>query len=265
MKIGFIGLGNMAGAILGGMLQSGKFEGDTLIGIDRSPEVTKQLAQKIGIAHADDTAAMVADSDVVVLAVKPQQLDAVMPVVRENLRRDALLVTIAAGRSIGYYEAAAPGAAVVRVMPNINALAGAATAALCANAQVSDAQKKVARDIFETMGTVEELAEELFPIFTAIAACSPAYTYLYIDELARAAVKHGMPRAQALSVAASAVFGSARMVMEHLDVHPAELADRVCSPGGSTIEGVLTLRALGFESAVHAAVDATVEKDRRMG
>ena len=154
-------------------------------------------------------------------------------------------------------------APIVRVMPNINARVGASTVAFCANASVADEQKKLVETMLCTIGTVTELPESMFSVFTAIAGSSPAFTYIYIDALARAAVQAGMPKAQALQIAASSVFGSAKLVMESGE-HPYALADSVCSPSGTTIDGVLTLQENAFESTVHKAIKAVIEKDKRL-
>ncbi len=263
MKYGFIGLGNMGSAIIAGMVRSGNFSSDSIYGFDKDAAKIAALESVCGLIAADSIETLCFTCDVVVLSVKPQMFPDVVPTVKTNIRPEALVISIAAGKTLEYFKEKLHGVAVARVMPNINALVGSATSAYCVNEHVTEQQKRYVEAIFKAVGTADELDEKLFSVFSALAGCSPAFTYLYIDALARAAVKHGMPRQQALGIAASAVFGSARMVMED-GSHPADLADRVCSPGGVTIEGVLTLRDKGFESAVHSAVDAMVAKDKNM-
>ncbi|MEG2212956.1 MAG: pyrroline-5-carboxylate reductase dimerization domain-containing protein, partial [Clostridiales bacterium] len=123
--------------------------------------------------------------------------------------------------------------------------------------------KQIVEEMFCSIGVISELAENLFSVFTAICGSAPAFTYLYIDALAKAAVAAGMPRAQALALAAHGVYGSAKMVMES-ELHPGELVDQVCSPGGTTIEGVLALERAGFASGIHQAVAAVIAKDKKL-
>ncbi len=263
MNYGFIGLGNMAGAIIKGMKDSGEFSGDAVYGVNRSPEKTRALAESCGLIPCESVRELCGRCDVVVLAVKPGMLDDVLPDVGQSLKAGALVISIAAGKTLEYLESRLEGAGIVRAMPNINALVGASTTALCRGKRVGEEGFQTAKSVFLSVGTVSEVPESLFSVFSAAAGCSPAFTYLYIDALARAAVREGMPRAGALETAASAVLGSAKAVLE-TGVCPAELADRVCSPGGVTIEGVLKLRELGFENAVHKAFEAMVEKDKRL-
>ena len=253
MIYGFIGLGNMGGAILRGMRASERFKDCGIFAYD--PSVKSDMAKNLGSAAEVCSAA-----DTVIAAVKPQVIESVLRGVADELS-GKLLISIAAGKTIAFLEGClGSDTKIVRVMPNINAAVLSATSAFCASANATEEDRQTARGIFETIGTVTELEEKFFSAFSAIAGCSPAFTYMYIDALARAAVRAGMPRSQALSVASSAVLGSAKMVTES-DEHPMQLCDRVCSPGGTTIEGVMRLRALGFEDAVHEAVKAAIDKD----
>ena len=135
--------------------------------------------------------------------------------------------------------------------------------AFCGNSLKGEEEKSIVRLIFEAAGEVMELDEKLFSVFSALAGCSPAFTLLYVDALAQAGVKYGLPKGVALKVASQAVLGTTRLLQESGE-HPRALADQVCSPGGTTIEGVCALQREGFEAAVQAAVDASLEKDRRL-
>ena len=148
-------------------------------------------------------------------------------------------------------------------MPNINARVLAAASGLCGGKNASREQVALVRRMFETVGTVYELPESQFSAFSALGGASGAFIHLYIDALASAGVKAGLPRALAQDVACQAVLGSAKLTLESGE-HPIALCDQVCSPGGTTIEGVHTLKRLGFESAVQQAVDAVIEKDRML-
>ena len=255
MIYGFIGLGNMASAILRGMRESGKFTDDTLAGYD----VDETKADRVDRMFAGE-AETAEKSDVIILAVKPQFMDGVLAKIRPG---DKPVITIAAGKETGYYEARVPGIRVVRAMPNINAKCLSAATALCAGQAAGEAELALAEAVFGTVGTTLRVPERLFAAFSAVASASPAFSYLYIDALARAGVKAGMPRPMALEAAAASVWGSARLVMESGE-HPVALMDQVTSPGGTTIEGVEALKALGFEDAVHKAVAAVIEKDKRL-
>ena len=263
MKFGFIGLGNMATAIIRGMVKSGSFRQDRFYGYNRSEEKTRALARDYLLMPCDNSGDLAEICDVVILAVKPQMLDDVMPLIAPKMNRSKLVVTIAAGKALAYYEAWLPGVPVIRVMPNMNAAVGASASGICRGEWAGEEQVALVRRMFESVGTVTELPEHSFSAFSAVAGASPAFTYLYIDAMASAAVKAGIPRAQALEIAAAAVYGSAKMLMESGE-HPNVLADRVCSPGGTTIEGVLALHEHGFASAVHAAVAAVIAKDEKL-
>lgn len=170
---------------------------------------------------------------------------------------------MAAGKELAWLEARLGQAAIIRVMPNINAVVGASVTGWCANDAVSAAQKTLAATLLGTFGTAVEVPEKFMGIVSAIGGAAPAYTYLYINALAEAAVQAGMPKGMAVEIAAAMAEGSGRMVRLS-GQHPWALIDRVTSPGGTTVEGLLALQQGGFESAVHAAVQAVLEKDKRM-
>lgn len=264
MIYGFIGLGNMAGAILRGMHASGAFASDMLCGYNRSEGKTRALQSEIGLVPCASAAEVAQKADVVVLAVKPQMLPEVLPQLAPALRAEQLVLSIAAGKPTAYYEAAfdAP-VPVVRVMPNINAKVRAATSAICPGKYATAAHVDIAKAIFSAVGAVFEIPEAQFPAFGAIGGASGAFVHLYIDALASAGVKAGFSRPLAQEIACQVVLGSAKLTAESGE-HPIALLDQVCSPGGTTIEGVHTLKRLGFESAVQQAIDAVIEKDKKL-
>ena len=265
MVYGFIGLGNMASAILRGMAASGAFADDTLCGFNRSEGKTLALWHEIGLVPCQDAAAVAQMADVVVLAVKPQMLPDVLPLVTLEMTKDKLLVSIAAGKPTTYYEAQLPeGVGVVRVMPNINARVGAAASGICGGKFATEAQIQIVREMFSAVGEVFDVPEHLFAAFMALAGASGAFVHVYIDALASAGVKAGLPRPLAEQLATQATLGAAKLTKES-DEHPIALCDQVCSPGGTTIEGVHMLKKLGFETAVQQAVEAIIEKDRKLG
>ena len=264
MTYGFIGLGNMASAIIHGMARSGKFDNDTILGFNRSQGKTLRLQTEAGLVPAQSAREVAEKSDVVVLAVKPQMMGDVLPLIAPVITPEKLVVSIAAGKPTSFYEAAfVPGVPVVRVMPNINAKVLAATTAVCAGTCATAEHLATVKAMFATVGGVYELTEAQFPAFSAIGGASGAFIHIYIDALASAGVKAGLPRPLAQDIAAQTVLGSAKLTLES-DDHPIALCDQVCSPGGTTIEGVHTLKRLGFETAVQQAIEAIIEKDRKL-
>lgn len=260
MHFGWIGLGNMAQAIIKGMLTKGSFEAATILGYNRTYSKSEKLQNELGIIGCLNIEELI-DSEVLILGVQPQQLDTIYEQLQGQLKPSQLVISLAAGKSIATLQQGLKHDNIIRVMPNINAIAGASTTGLAAANGVSDDMKQLAITLFEAVGSVVEVPEEQFDIFSAIAGASPAFTYLYIDSLARAAVLEGMDKSLALEIAANAVLGSAQMVL-HSDEHPWSLVDKVCSPGGTTIQGVTSLQNNHFASTIYEAVNAVIQRDR---
>lgn len=264
MNYGFIGLGNMATAIVKGMIHSGKFEAQHIYGMNRSYDKTNNLALTYNMQACTTIEELMAKVDIIVLAVKPQILPTILPAVRANLRKEQIIISIAAGKTLDYlHNHLGQDVTIFRVMPNINAVIGSSTSCYSTKETTSTAHKQLVEEMFETVGSIVELPENLFSIFTTIGCASPAFTYLYIDSLARAAVREGMPKQMALKIAASSVLGSAKMILESNE-HPMALVDQVCSPGGTTIQGVTSLQANRFEGVIHDAVTAVTKKDHSL-
>ncbi|MDR0846956.1 MAG: pyrroline-5-carboxylate reductase [Lactobacillales bacterium] len=254
MKIGFIGNGNMANAIIT-RLRTHKHFDLYVSGIDFA-EVSAYAAE-LEITAIDGNSALAAEVDVVVLAVKPN----IVPLVLAEIDvKDKLLITIAAGLSLSSY----PDSAVVRVMPNLNARIARAVSAIVANGFVDEAQLAVAKEIVSSIGSVYEIPEKDFSTFTAIAGSSPAFVFEFIDAMSRAALSHGMPKALATEIAANAVAGSAELLaFEH--ANPWDLINQVSSPGGTTVAGSRALHENGFYNTVMQAIDAVIERDQELG
>lgn len=265
MTIGFIGGGNMAGAIIKGLLTAGIYRPGEIFVTDITPERSQECAGRLGVTAADTAQELIDSSDTVVLAVKPGVFPSLLPEIAPLLqRRNPLVLSIAAGKTLGYIEEQLGfSPALVRVMPNINAKVGAAMSAFCANENVTQEQKKLVSRLLRAEGQAQELDEGFFPLFGVIAGSGPAFAYLFIDALARAAVKNGMNKQVALEIAAQTVLGSAKLILESGE-HPWSLIDQVCSPGGTTIEGIAALQENGLETAVRKAVDAALEKDQKL-
>ena len=265
MKTGFIGCGNMARAIIGGIRKSGFAEKEDILVYDVSEEAVKYARDVLQVQTAGSNREVAENADICVLAVKPQMLPDVLPLVTPEMTKEKLLVSIAAGKPTTYYEAQLPeGVGVVRVMPNINARVGAAASGVCGGKFATEEQVQIVRGMFSAVGEVFDVPEHLFAAFMALAGASGAFVHVYIDALASAGVKAGLPRPLAEQLATQATLGAAKLTRES-DEHPIALCDQVCSPGGTTIEGVHMLKKLGFETAVQQAVEAIIEKDKKLG
>lgn len=263
MKIGFIGCGNMASAIIYGALNSNALTAEDVNVYDiYSPACEKIKAEfEVNICESEKDIAL--NSDVVVLAVKPNVLSTVLAQISEAVKeKNPLIISIAAGKTTEFISSALKtDARIIRVMPNINAKVGEAICAYTENELATDDDKAFCEKLFSSIGQVIHLDESYFPLFGVLGGCTPALAYMFIDELARAGVKNGMKKDVALKICAQAVLGSAKMILES-DEHPYELIDKVCSPGGTTIEAVTSLQKDGFNSAIHEAVNKALEKDR---
>lgn len=269
MKLGFIGLGNMASAIIGGILKEGIAESSEIIGSAKTEKTAKEKAKRFGIETCTDNREVAAQADVLVLAVKPQFFKEVAEEIRDVVKEKAMVISVAAGKTIKYIEeqfGASPGGKqlkLVRCMPNTPALVLAGCTGFCVNEQVGREERELAERLLGSFGKAIEVPERLIDAVGGVAGSSPAFVFLFIEALADGAVAEGMPRAQALQFAAQAVYGSAKLVLES-GLHPGELKDMVCSPGGTTIQGVRTLEKGGMRGAVMDAVIACVEKSKEL-
>ncbi len=262
--IGFIGGGNMASAIIGGIIGSGISDRDHIIAADKFPTVVDCLKSRFGIQAFTKNIEISSNADILFLAVKPNMFPTVIPEIKDTIKKDVLIISIAAGQTIEKIEALfGKDIKLVRTMPNTPALVGESMSALCANANVSPEDLAIAEQIFNSFGKCEVVSESLMDAVVGVSGSSPAYVYMFIEAMADAAVADGMPRAQAYKFAAQSVLGAAKMVLETGN-HPGELKDAVCSPGGTTIEAVAKLEENGFRDCVISAQRACVEKSKKM-
>ena len=264
MKIGFIGLGNMASAMIGGMLDTGTFSPDEIIGSAKTQATADRAAQRFGIAAGTDNQETARQADVLILAVKPVFLPEVIAEIKNIVDETKLVISIAAGKSIDWLEQEfGRKLRMIRCMPNTPAMVGEACTCICLKEDVSKQDEETARKIMNSFGKASVLPERLMDAFIGVAGSAPAYVFLFIEAMADAAVLAGMPRAQAYEFAAQTVLGSAKMVLETRQ-HPGVLKDMVCSPAGTTIEAVTVLEEKGMRAAVIDAVNACVEKSRNL-
>jgi pyrroline-5-carboxylate reductase len=263
--IGFVGAGNMAGALIKGLLHSGTVTAAQIQASDVRDERLAELAKEHGITTTKDNAKLAAWADVVVLAVKPQVIDKVLASIGRSLRSRAVVISIAAGVPIESLEARLPaGACVIRTMPNTAAIALAGATAIAPGTHASDDDLSVARRLFEATGRVVVLDESLLDAVTGLSGSGPAYVMLIIEALADGGVKVGLHRETALLLAAQTVYGSAKLLLETGE-HPGRIKDMVTSPGGTAIAGLHTLEAGGLRTTLINAVESATRRSVELG
>lgn len=264
MKIGFIGLGNMASAIIGGILKKGLVEAADICGADKAAVMCEKAQEQFGLEVCADNPAVAAKADVLFLAVKPLFLQSVLEEISSSLKENTVIVSIVAGKSIAFLEKyLGSNQKIVRGMPNTPALVNEGCTGVCANEKVNAEEMKQVLTLLNAFGVAQEVPERLMDAVVGVSGSAPAYVFMFIEAMADAAVLAGMPRQQAYEFAAQAVLGSAKMVLE-TGKHPGELKDMVCSPGGTTIEAVKVLEEKGFRAAVMDAMEACIEKSKNL-
>ncbi len=264
-KIAFLGSGNMAEALVKGLLAAGTAAPDEIVCAEPRAERREELRQRHGVAVVAGNLAAVQQADILVLSVKPQVIDALLEEIAPAVDARKLVVSIAAGVPIAAI-ARKLGAAtrIVRTMPNTPALVGAGATALARGAHATEADLGQAVALFEAVGTAVVVDEHLLDAVTGLSGSGPAFVFLAIEALADGGVKMGLPRHVAMALAAQTVVGAGRLVLETGE-HPGKLKDQVTSPGGTTIAGVHALEAAGFRAALIAAVEAAAIRSRELG
>ncbi len=263
VKIGIIGIGNMGLAILKGLLHLyGKEE---IIFTDVNQERCAAVSEETGVAYVRSNAECANQAKYVILAVKPQYFDGVLKNICNITTEKNVIISIAPGITIGQLkEKLGIEKRVVRAMPNTPALLGEGMTGVCYNdADFDEEERKTIEEIFQSFGKMRKVEERQMSAVVCVSGSSPAYVYMFIEALADSAVKYGLPRDAAYEMAAQAVYGSAKMVLETGE-HPAALKDKVCSPGGTTIAGVSALEEFGFRNAVIKAGDACFVKSENI-
>lgn len=264
MKLGFIGTGNMASAMIGGILKNQILSAEEIIGSNRGSQKRESVKEQFGIYVTENNKEVAEKADIIVLSVKPQFYEEVICEIRDAVHEDQIVITIAPGKTLAWLaEKFGKAVKIVRTMPNTPALVGEGMTAMCPNEHMTEAETAYVRSLLESFGRVEIVPERLMDTVVSTSGSSPAYVFMMIEAMADAAVSGGMPRAQAYQFAAQAVMGSAKMVLE-TGKHPGELKDMVCSPGGTTIEAVRTLEEYGFRSAVIEAMKVCEEKSKQL-
>lgn len=263
IRFGVIGAGNMGEAILNGFLQSGNATRVTTSIFDPDKEKCFALKKRLGVTVADSLETLIYKNDILLVAVKPNICTHIFPEQYDRFSKKAV-ISIAAGWGGERLKKALPeDTRILRVMPNTPAMVGEGMIVFESGDTLTDNEREFANTLFGSVGDVICVEPKLMDAVTAVSGSGPAYVYLFIEALADGGVKAGLPRPVALQLAAQTVKGSAIMV-SRTGVHPGELKDRVCSPGGTTIEAVAMLEQKGFRGAVIAAVDACREKSEKM-
>jgi len=262
MKLGVIGAGNMGMAIINGYIKSGADAADILVYDDYKKGVDKEIS---GIAEYAGIGELVGDSDIVLLAVKPNVIDEVLEEVAKKYTGKAVIASIVAGISVSYMESKlGKTSKIVRMMPNTPSMVNEGMCAACRNVNVTKEEFEGILGVFEGIGLAEEVPENMMDVITGLSGSGPAFVYIFIEALADGAVMNGMPRDKAYRFAAQTVLGSARMVLE-TGIHPGQLKDMVASPGGTTIAGVSSLEKNGFRFAAMEAVTSATMKSKELG
>jgi pyrroline-5-carboxylate reductase len=262
--IGFIGTGNMAEALIRGLLHAGVAEKEQVVGSDPREERCAEMADRYGIRAVGDNLEVASQADILVLSVKPQVMAKVLDQVGKQIHPRALVISIAAGIPLSAIESKLPQARVIRTMPNTPALVGAAATAIAAGGHATEDDIRAARRIFDSVGTTIVLEEAQMDAVTGLSGSGPAYIFLVIEALSDAGVKVGLSRYNAQALAAQTVLGSAKLLIE-TNEHPGRLKDMVTSPGGTAIAGLHTLEAGGLRTTLMDAVEAATRRSRELG
>jgi pyrroline-5-carboxylate reductase len=265
LRLGFIGSGNMANAIIRGIISRGIIRPDHIYAFDVDMDKLKKLSAQLGISVTEDNCQIASKSDIIIIAVKPNAYHEVLSEIKKYLNERHILISIAAGittdliKQLTDYKCK-----VVRTMPNTPALAGEGMTAMASNHHLSTEELKTVKDILLTFGKVEEVPESLMDAVTAVSGSGPAYVSMFIEAMADGGVLAGLPRDLAYRLSIQTVIGTAKLLLEW-GKHPGEIKDMVCSPGGTTIEAIRRLEKQGFRSAIIEAVNACAIKSQSLG
>jgi pyrroline-5-carboxylate reductase len=265
LKIGFLGAGKMASALAKGFIKAGLVTADRLMATDPLEASRHSFSQEIGAKALAENTELLQFAEIVVLAIKPDQVAQVLLEIRSRFTERHLLISIAAGVTLAKIEAALPsGARVIRVMPNAPALVGASASAFALGKAATPEDGKVALRLLSSVGVAYQVKEPLLDAVTGLSGSGPAYAFVMIEALSDGGVAAGLPRDIATQLAAQTLMGSAKMLLE-TGLHPGTLKDMVTSPGGTTVEGLLELEKGKVRAALMNAVRAATDKSRKLG
>src|SRR5579871_1096572 len=265
LTIGFLGAGKMATALAKGLIRAEIVTPSQVIGSDVSEAASAAFAKETGAKTAGTNHEVAKFAEVLVLAVKPDQVAGALGEIHEHITEKHLLISIAAGVTIAKLEGAlGKGARVIRVMPNTPALVGASATGFALGKSATGADGELAKKLFGAVGVAFQVKEALLDAVTGLSGSGPAYVYMFIEGLSDGGVASGLPRDVATKLAAQTVLGAAKMVLE-TNHHPGALKDMVASPGGTTIAGLHALERAGLRAALMDAVEAATTRARELG
>lgn len=264
MKIGFIGLGNMAKAVIDGLLKSEMAASENILGSAKTMATRRAVSEKYQMLTNLTNGEVAQFSETIILAVKPQFLEAVLQEIYPFVTADKLIISMAAGKSLHWLEERLPeNTRLMRIMPNTAAMVGASCTAICKGSLATAEDADWTTRMCQSFGEAQMIPENLMDAFGAIGGSSGAFAFLYMEALADGAVAAGMPRRMAYEIAAQSTMGAAKL-MKETGENPSVLKDMVCSPGGTTIQGILALERGGVRGSVMNAVEACVAKSRKL-
>jgi pyrroline-5-carboxylate reductase len=264
-KIAFLGAGNMAEALVKGLLRAGTAAQSEIVCAEPRAERREELAKRYGVAVLASNVEAAEQGDIVVLSVKPQTMDALLDEIAPAIDHRKVVISIAAGISIqAIARKLGAGVRIVRTMPNTPALVGAGATALARGAHATDADLAEAKKLFEAVGIAHVVEEHLLDAVTGLSGSGPAFVFLAIEALADGGVKVGLARPVAMALAAQTVMGAAKLVLETGE-HPGHLKDQVTSPGGTAIAGVHALEEGGLRASLITAVEAATRRSHELG
>ena len=264
-KTAFIGAGHLAHSLIAGLLLEGGLKPESITVSGRNAEKLKEFKDDFGVYITSDNAEAAKRADIVFLTVRPNQISDAVGSIRDEITADRIFISPAAGVSIdSLQKMLGNDAKIIRCMPNTPSMLGEGMNAICPNEKVSDTDMDDIRGLFDLLGEHETVTEDLFDTVTGVSGSGPAYVYLFIDAMAKAAENDGMSRDMAIKFAAQTALGASRMVLE-ADSDPKALCESVCSPGGTTIEAVSRLKDADIYGLVNTAQHACVEKSRSLG
>ena len=263
-RIGFIGCGNMGKAMLGSLVKSKDINNEDIMVSTKSNTSAQNIIKEFNVKATTINSEVAKNSDIIFLAVKPFFFKEVIEEIKDVVKEDVIIISIAAGVTVNQIEEwFGKEIKLVRTMPNTPALVGEGMSAICPNNNVSEEELNYIGKLYNLFGKYEVIAEKDFHAFIALCGSSPAYVFMFIEAMADAAVKLGIPRVKAYKLAEQSILGSAKLALE-TGKHPGELKDSVCSPGGTTIEAVLELERKGFRTAVISAIEKCADKSKTM-
>lgn len=263
-NIGFIGCGNMGKAMLKAIINSNIIPNNNIIVSTKSKESKEDIEKLFNVNVTLDNKEVANKSNILFLAIKPNIYKEVIDEIKDCISKDTIIISIAAGIKISYLEnLLSKNHKIIRIMPNTPVLVKEGMTAVCHNNNLNDTELNFVIEIFKSFGEYEFLEEKYFDAFIALCGSSPAYVFVFIEAMADAAVKLGIPRKKAYKMAEQSILGSAKLALE-TGLHPGELKDMVCSPSGTTIEAIIELENQGFRNAIIKAMEKCADKSKNM-